>query len=521
MATYVKAEDGAVTGTIKYVDLDGNVLDKQTGSYVVPKGGVEVPFEKSFFVGNDYYRVIRNLTGSTVTLTPEQPTKQIRVMKVEGLDANAYQVHIRYVDENDTLLWSDDVDVKGQGYQYTLPTTFSSKEQSGVSFYTLNAVQNQELSDETPHNDEAESRSVHQWTNPVQLDAAARDAMTKNPDGTYTLNVTYQSQDADKTVAMTVVEINGETGEVIGRVNHIVTEGKPATYQIKNELMVDGVKLVPWSGNTEDITYEWADLQKGTDLLQYVYYVPEGYTPGDAYDITVQYMNIVNSQVLRTQTITIDPESTDYVNILGEERFTEGGNEYVRLNGQETAIRHAYFTPTRVYTVYYRDVNDVLSSQITVQRTQVIETERPVSVPGTTVISAVPVVTDGAAAPAAAAPAAAAAAGAAPAGAAPAGAAPAGAAPVVDAGVGAGDGATVINDDDNPLVAPDGTPTSEERIEDDATALSSGLQDGIGGMNTTVGIVLGVAAVALLGLAILVGTRLRKKKTAGNGSINR
>ena len=85
------------------------------------------------------------------------------------------------------------------------------------------------------------------------------------------------------------------------------------------------------------------------------------------------------------------------MNILGEEQFALGDDTYVRLAGQETAIRHAYFSPARTYTIYYRDVNDELSAQITICRTQIVDTERVVTVPGTTVMTAAPV----AAAPAA------------------------------------------------------------------------------------------------------------------------
>lgn len=136
------------------------------------------------------------------------------------------------------------------------------------------------------------------------------------------------------------MEINGETGALIDKIHYEVTPEQTATYTPAPK---NG--LVPWSGNMEPITYAWEDLEKGTDVLQYVYYVPEDYTPGDTYDITVQYMNIANSQILRSETITIDPETNDFVNILGEERFSLGDDTYVRLAGQETAIRHAYFSP--------------------------------------------------------------------------------------------------------------------------------------------------------------------------------
>lgn len=213
----------------------------------------------------------------------------------------------------------------------------------------------------------------------------------------------------------------------------------------------------------------------------------------DTYDITVQYMNIANSQILRSETITIDPETNDFVNILGEERFSLGDDTYVRLAGQETAIRHAYFSPARTYTIYYRDVNDELSSQITIRRTQIIDTERVVMVPGTTVMTAAPV----AAAPAAE-------------GAAADAEAPA----TVDAGVGTGDAAAVINDDDNPLATLGGQDTGTERaIVDDENPLYSGLAQDVATSGSGMALVAAAGAVVLVaaGLGLYWWMRRRKK----------
>lgn len=262
--------------------------------------------------------------------------------------------------------------------------------------------------------------------------------------------------------------------------------------------------MVPWSGNMEPITYAWEDLEKGTDVLQYVYYVSEDYVPGAAYDVTVQYMNIANSQVLRTETITIDPEANEYVNILGEETFAVGDDTYVRLAGQETAIRHAYFSPARTYTIYYRDVNDQLSSNITVRRTQIVDTERTVIVPGTTVMTAAPVaatpeaateVVDGA----------------------PADGTPA----VVDAGVGTGDGSTIINDDENPLANLAGQDTGTERtIVDDENPLYSGLAHDMETSGSGMAIATATAVTLLVagGIALFWWMRRRRsnQQTATN-----
>lgn len=464
VVTYNQVEADAISGAVKYVDVDGNIIDTEIVENL--GAGKEVAIKKSFFKtatdegGQEtthYYRVIQRLTGSTVMLTPEQATKQIRVMEVKNTEAGAYQVTINYVDDNGNTLWTDSVDVKGKGYQYTLPNSFSmsavtngadapttdrDKGQWGINYYTLDSWTLE--TNATDDNAAIGGRSTEsQQGNPVVAFEAG-----EYPAGR-TVTAKYVSQATTKKVNLTVMEINGETGALIDKIHYEVTPEQTATYTPAPK---DG--LVPWSGNMEPITYAWEDLEKGTDVLQYVYYVPKDYTPGDTYDITVQYMNIANSQILRSETITVDPETNDFVNILGEERFSLGDDTYVRLAGQETAIRHAYFSPARTYTIYYRDVNDELSSQITIRRTQIIDTERVVTVPGTTVMTAAPV--------AAAVPAAAPADAAAPA--------------TVDAGVGTGDAAAVINDDDNPLATLGGQDTGTERaIVDDENPLYSGL----------------------------------------------
>lgn len=492
VVTYNQVEADAISGAVKYVDVDGNIIDTEIVENL--GAGKEVAIKKSFFKtatdegGQEtthYYRVIQRLTGSTVMLTPEQATKQIRVMEVKNTEAGAYQVTISYVDDNGNTLWTDSVDVKGKGYQYTLPNSFSmsavtnaadapttdrDKGQWGINYYTLDSWILE--TNATDDNAAIGARSTEsQQGNPVVAFEAG-----EYPAGR-TVTAKYVSQATTKKVNLTVMEINGETGALIDKIHYEVTPDQTATYTPAPK---DG--LVPWSGNMEPITYAWEDLEKGTDVLQYVYYVPKDYTPGDTYDITVQYMNIANSQILRSETITVDPETNDFVNILGEERFSLGDDTYVRLAGQETAIRHAYFSPARTYTIYYRDVNDELSSQITIRRTQIIDTERVVTVPGTTVMTAAPA---DAAAPA-----------------------------TVDAGVGTGDAAAVINDDDNPLATLGGQDTGTERaIVDDENPLYSGLAQDMATSGSGMALAVATGAVVLVaaGLGLYWWMRRRKK----------
>lgn len=82
--------------------------------------------------------------------------------------------------------------------------------------------------------------------------------------------------------------------------------------------------------------------------------------------------------------------------------------------------------------------------------------------------------------------------------------------PALDAGIGAGDGAVVINDDDNPLAGPGGLDTASERtIEDSENPLASGALSKIDP------VVLG-AVIALLALGVIGGLLARRRNACAH-----
>lgn len=491
---YQKVADTAVSGSVRYVTLDGEVVRTDTVS-IEGTEPVTVAIESSFVEKGRYFRAVSNLSGSRVALSAASAHAVVRVAEVAGMAETDYSVTVRYLDEDGALLWSDAVEVKGYGYQYTLPTSFSMVETDGVNFYTLDGVEGAEAAGAS-----RERAAVRAWEAPtIKFDASVDpDAdLLRDGTGNYYLNARYLSSDVTRRATLSLVAVDGSTGRPLPEAaqpgTFEVTPEAPARFTPKSQV-IDGVTYVPWSGDG-DIVYTWDDLAAGTDLRQYVYYVPEGYTTSDdparsAYDIAVQYVNVANGAVIRTETATIDPEAAGTLVIAGAERFTEGGNEYVRLPGQEAGIRHAYFAPTRTYAVYYRDVNDVLSAETTIRRTQIIETERVVEVfeePGrtmdasfVTVLSAAPttIAADGAT--------------------------------TVDMGVSAGDGIAIINDDANPLASLGGVGTAVDRvlIEDDGTPLSAGLTFA----SELRGVAAGAGALALIAAATAFGLWLRRKR---------
>ncbi len=503
VVTYEQNPTNSIEGKVNYVDAEtGKTVMTETFTGI-GEADKMVSIKKSFTATDPddanktkYYRAISSLAGTQVPLNLANASYTVRVVPVNGMDETSYNAIIEYVDENGTLLWSDQVDVKGYGYRYTLPNTFSMNKNSqiesadGVNFYRLDKVyggkvvnaSDDEGSITTQSDTDSATANVSNASDAngtavnLTKDLIPADFASVDSDGNRIVRAVYQSQDATKAVDFTIVEVDGETGEEIGRVTKTITPDADFSYT-PDRKTIDGKIYVPWAGNTDQIAYTWESLGQSVDLLRYVYYVPEDYVPGDGYDITVQYMNIANGQVLRTQTIAVDPENTDYIHVVGDERFTQDGNEYVRLSGQESGIRHAFFSPDRTYTIYYRDTDDTINANTVITRTQIITT----TVPGTGGgLTAVMTPVDDAAA----------------------------GDPDVDTGVGAGDGTVVINDDDNPLANLNGQDTSTERtIEDNENPLASG-SNGIDPF------VIGGVVAGLLAIGVLTYVLIRRRKNA-------
>ena len=125
-----------------------------------------------------------------------------------------YAVTLRYIDENDALLWSDTVDVKGYGYQYTLPTTFSMLESEGVELYTLQRVEGAAAPADTLA---TQSRvATRDWNIPtIKFDGSVdpeRDFLT-DEQGKYYVNARYTSSTYEGKATLTLVAIDGSTGD--------------------------------------------------------------------------------------------------------------------------------------------------------------------------------------------------------------------------------------------------------------------------------------------------------------------
>ena len=99
----------------------------------------------------------------------------------------------------------------------------------------------------------------------------------------------------------------------------------------------------------------------GDNLVQYVYYTPAGYVPSESYTVNLRFVNIADNAVLQSESVMVAPGADTIISCPAD--FSVNGQTYVRLDGQNDSYRHSYYSPKRTYTIYYRNINDVLYAQ--------------------------------------------------------------------------------------------------------------------------------------------------------------
>ena len=350
----------AVNGTITYIDDAGNVLKTESVEGIAYGSTQKVEIPKVLTVGQGsqsaWWRTV-NFGGSVTLAYPGTteytiPCKPLANSNNVGNAANLYFAKINLVDENGTLLASDSLNVTSK-YNYTAPARLHLTGSNGV-------VTTYELS---KSNDALNSSGI------LTLDPST-DGVT---DGIKTYNIVYTALASDAKATWTVVTVNGAadpkaSNRTISSQTFEVEPGKTATFEPKKTLEFEGKTYVP-TASTKD-SYEFT-YGKSSEAVTYIYYVPDDYVAPEPYDITVSYVNIADGSVLQTKTLTSRPELRDELEITSPETFTQDGEEYVRLAGQEQSIWHSFYSSNRAYRIYYRNVNDVANAGVTITRVNV------------------------------------------------------------------------------------------------------------------------------------------------------
>lgn len=191
----------------------------------------------------------------------------------------------------------------------------------------------------------------------------------------------YEATATDEAVTWNLILMDGTTNTRLGAETKEVQPGETVEF--------DAAAHAPagYVPSQETYTYTYG----GENLVQYVYYTPDGYVPTESYTVTLQFVNIADGAVLQSESVMVNPGADTEITCPAE--FTAGDNTYVRLGGQSDTYRHSYYSPKRTYTIYYRDVNDTLYANTIITNIETVTTERTET--GVTYVEDVTTVTGG------------------------------------------------------------------------------------------------------------------------------
>lgn len=345
-------EATSATGTINYVDVNGNVISTTTVEGIGQGESKTVDIPAMVSKDNYYFRTV--FFKNQVTLSNPGQLSYTITCKLMGENANAdlhfYKATINMTDQDGNVFASDTVSVTGK-YYYTLPSTVYKRVAGNLYVYTLDNAANQTLT----------------------FDAAA-DGITT---GANTVAATYTRTEigqAETKVTFNLIDGSKDASEGASRTlgtKEVTVNADSTTAAPDETITVDGTTY-KIAGTTEKYAYSFGS--KSYPVVN-VYYLPEGYTvPTKSYTVTVNYVNFLTKETIKSSTFeSVSTDNSDY-QFVSEANFSLNGTDYVRLDGQEEPISHSYFSGISTYTVYYRDKNDTYNSGTVINTIRVIYT---------------------------------------------------------------------------------------------------------------------------------------------------
>lgn len=347
-------------GSITYVDNQGNILKKDTIVNITPDHTGDTPKEVVL--------VDRFLVQGGEQDLYYYPTVQIVKADYYGqIDfvvlCNAYAstegetglVKIHFM-SNGKKVWGDEVNLTTTTFLYTVPESFVQidSESGKATQYTLK--------------DDDQLNEYHQLV-----------LVPGRAESDYYFE--YKATAADEVISWNLILMDGTTNTRLGTETMDVQPGETVEF--------DAAAHAPagYVPSQETYTYTYG----GENLVQYVYYTPDGYVPTESYTVTLQFVNIADGAVLQSESVMVNPGADTEITCPAE--FTAGDNTYVRLGGQSDTYRHSYYSPKRTYTIYYRDVNDTLYANTIITNIETVTTERTET--GVTYVEDVTTVTGG------------------------------------------------------------------------------------------------------------------------------
>lgn len=343
----------SVDGHIRYYDAKNPAepIKVDTIAGIGLNTSREVSISDVIAANGHAYRTIQ--LADQVTLSypgaTEYSVQCLRLADGQG-QGDAYKAKINYVDAKGKTLGVTDSVIVDRRYLYTPPTRLHVRgDDDKFATYVL-----------SDDNDLSDGGAI--VLEPGQAE------------GVREINVVYVplADDAERT--WTVVLVNGsvppsDPGREIKRVTYRGKAGESVSYATEATIDADGTTLVP--ATFAESVYEHTFSVTEDQIDQMVYYVPDGWTEPDPYEIKVNYVNIATNGVISSESYTATPTMRHDLEILTPATFDKDDTEYVRLNGQNLSIRHSFYSANRTYNVYYRETGDDLHTKTVIRSVRI------------------------------------------------------------------------------------------------------------------------------------------------------
>lgn len=343
-------EATTVDGVVKYVDATGATVatTKIPGLKYGESRTVDIPTAVTADDGSLYRTVF--FQKSVTAANPGATSFSIYCVQMSEASqalAGFYIATINMVDGDGNVIASDSVNVTGE-FVYTAPSTIYKTEvvdgEARVVTYRIDGSPTIRLS--------AANDGVLNRARTIEV-AYTADALSDKE-----VEVTFNLLDGSKRVA--------EEGRDLGTQTVTATKDEPAVPA--DQVEADGATYTI-VGSAADYAYA---VGSGETPVVNVYYLPEGYTPPGAYDVTVNYVNFLTNTVIESHTYASDPDDNSRITISTPASFTADGTTYLRLDGQESDIEHSYYSGIETHTVYYHNENDPLPEGTVINRIRIV-----------------------------------------------------------------------------------------------------------------------------------------------------
>ena len=349
---YTPSADAAesIEAHVTYYDEANTTTPLKTDTFTLTKGQsqqAEVPAVISDASGA-LYRTLQ-LAGTVTLAYPGVSEYNIMCKKLNadwGKVGSFYTATIKYVDTAGNQLGVVDSVIVNKRYTYTAPDKIYVNDDGTVKQYQI-----------------------------LSKDQAVLQLEPGDAEGAQTYEIVYDLVSDDAPRTWTVVLENGSVSpkdakRVIKRIDYTGKPGETTTHTTEQKITVDGVDYVP--ATAAQASYEHLFSTADMEVEQHIYYVPDGYVAPEAYEVAVKYVNIATNETIDSQSYTVSPSMRSDLEIVTPESFSAEGIEWIRLRGQEMAIRHSFYSPIREYVVYYRDVNDDLHESTVIRNVRVV-----------------------------------------------------------------------------------------------------------------------------------------------------